>query len=209
MDLRSFYRMGHMLFACLLTGAVGTLGVVSLAHGQSADSLVEVINHSPKLEAIVDALAHLPPHLRKIDMKMLDAIVRMRREGITNANALEHNVKERYATSSLKIDNAGYVHLEIYMKTINSESVDQLTSAGARVEYVNSRFSRIVCYLSFDVIEEMSHNDNIRCFVCVQEPILSVGSYTSVGDSILEADLARTSFNVTGQNTKLGGYLTA
>ncbi len=149
-------------------------------------------------------LAHLPPHLRKIDMKMLDAIVRMRREGITNANALEHNVKERYATSSLKIDNAGYVHLEIYMKTINSESVDQLTSAGARVEYVNSRFSRIVCYLSFDVIEEMSHNDNIRCFVCVQEPILSVRSYTSVGDSILEADLARTSFNVTGQNTKLG-----
>lgn len=175
-----------------------------IARAQNVDSLVQVISHSRSAEAINGAKGHLPVHLSKIDMKMLDAIVQMRAEGINRANALQHRIKERFSNPILQIDDAGNFHVEVYMKDVNSKNIDQLKTAGATVEYIDEHFKRVTCSIPFDAVEVLSKNENILTIASIEKPKVRIGSYTTAGDGILKADVARTSFGINGSNFKVG-----
>ena len=181
-----------------------TMVLPFITFAQNVDSLVKAMNNSKSIFEINDIKKHLPAHILKIDMKMLDVIVKMRMEEIKRTNISQHKVKERFSNQLFQIDDSGNIHAAVYMKDISLKSIDEIKAEGVKVEYINEHFKRLTCYIPFDIVEELSRNENILKIACIEKPFVNVGEYTSAGDGILNADDARTGFSINGQNVNVG-----
>jgi hypothetical protein len=189
----------HLFVVILLATHLAFMG-----HAQNTDSLIQVLNEPGPMAAFTDALNRLPTNLRKIDLRMLGTIVQMRKEGITSLNAPLHEVGKRFSSSYLRVDNLGRMRIMVYLRDVDSVSIERVRRLSAKVEHINEYYNRLTCLVPFDVIEALSEDGNIRCIQCIPEPIHWVGEYTTAGDGILEADVARSAFGISGQNVKVG-----
>ncbi len=179
-------------------------GQFAPANAQNVDSLVQVICHSPSVEAISQAKSQLPKDVAKIDMKLLDRIVQMRAPRVTQSDTSRSSGSEYISSSLLQVDRNGNIRVEAYLGDITASSIDQLRSAGAEVKSIDDHFRRVTCVVPAESIESLARIKNVLSLAPALKPFVRVGAYTSAGDGILKADVMRSTFNVNGLNIKVG-----
>jgi hypothetical protein len=176
----------------------------SLINAQNNDSLIYLINHSKSFNVINSAKMMLPDHLSKIDVKILDVARQLKSEGVDKSNISFKQINKRFSNDIVQIEDNGKVHTDIYLKTVDENSIGWLKSLDVEIEYVDKNFNRITCKAIFSILEDIAKNDNVTGIYSVSKPIVQTGTYTSAGDGILNASTARSTFNTTGSNIKVG-----
>jgi len=148
--------------------------------------------------------ASLAPHLQKIDGHLRQTLEAMRDAGITEENVATMDVKRRFSTPIVAVDDSGRFHVYIRMKAIDEGVIAEIESFGAKVEYTNSSWSRIVAWVLFTRIEQIAKLEIVTGIDNVDKPYVFTGEVNTAGDAIMKADQARNTFGVNGSGIKVG-----
>ena len=171
---------------------------------QNVDSLVQVINHSQSYEAVKDARGKIPAYLRKVGLNTLDVIRQLKSRGITRSSAAESNVSKQFSTSLVQLDGNANIHLKVHLRQFDDTSIAKLKVHGVKVGNIDNKFKEAICWVPFDAVDSLAKDDNVECLANVIKPHFEALQYTTVGDQILSASAARSTFGVDGTNINIG-----
>ena len=171
---------------------------------ENIESIIEVINHSDSYAAIDDAKDSMPHYLRKVDFQLLDVVRQLRLRGITRSNATMNNVDKQFSTPVVTLNNKANFHVNIHLKQLNEKIISKLKALGVTVQGTGKKFRQVTCWVPFDLIETLAKDDNVGSIYNVSKPYVKTLPYTTVGDQILNADDARSTFGIDGEDIKVG-----
>ncbi|MFA5374132.1 MAG: GLUG motif-containing protein, partial [Dehalococcoidia bacterium] len=104
-----------------------------------------------------------------------------------------------------KISNEGMLEVKLTVSdSISDEQINQLKDLGMDVQITLPEYGIIEGSLPYDAVETIADIDFIKHVGTPGYPIYNTGSVTSEGDSVLTADLARSTFGINGSGSKIG-----
>jgi len=171
---------------------------------KNVDSLIEVINHSRSYEAIEKAKDKIPSYLHKVDYKLLDVVRQVKLAGITHLNAENNNVHNRFSNQLVEVNDQANFHVKIYLKQLDENNINKLKAMGIIVQSAVNKYNQVFCWVPFDAIDALSKDNNILRISNVGKTHHNTDPYKTVGDQILNAVTARTSFGINGSGIKIG-----
>ncbi len=167
-------------------------------------------NNSTKeqVKSIEQKMANLPKHEKKLNSLLLDIVDKITDEN-TKSNITGEEIAEKYSSTMSIIDNEARIYVKISVHdttTYNSinKLVSDLENRDIIIENVyipesdfNSRpviFAKII----YSLIKEIAKDKRIANIATVIKPRTRIGSVTTQGDTLLNAELARLQHGVDG-----------
>jgi hypothetical protein len=187
---------------CLIIMALPFL--FCIAFGQKSDSLISVFMKSESVAEVEAAKRGLPRNLQKVDLNLLVVAARLRADGVTRENVKAKAVNKKYSTDLIKVDVNGNLLVVLYGNDLDSRLVGAIGRLGGVVKHEAFEQNRIVCWIPFDMIEQLADMTNVLSIATVPQPWGFSGEYTTAGDGIHRADQARSSFGASGQRVTSG-----
>jgi len=171
-----------------------------------------------KMEAAVQAVKHRNNSLSKAEKKIgsnvRDKIEKMIIENAKSKYSGEQLVKE-YSDEAVKVDNLGRLKFKIAL--FNSISESEMNELIKTIENMDGKivhsyypageinwFPEIHCYLDYEKIIQLAEDKRIANITNSRGPRTRVGLVTTLGDTQLQAALARTQHGVNGSGIKVG-----
>lgn len=186
------------------------ISIIILFTGGLATSQEIPDQQKEKVERAKLERAALEPQLKKISSGIYDILKKMEAVGITRENAKQQNVKNSFSTPLLDIDDNGRLRITLRTTEITPTLLSQL--AELEFEVVSStadlnitpNHQMISGWAPFDKIGDIARLTPIFHIRPTDKPIVQAGDAITEGDAILRADLARSTFGVSGFGQKVG-----
>src|SRR5439155_4742333 len=109
---------------------------------------------------------------------------------------------------SLMRDAQGRVLVDVHFRSGAAQRVDALRAAGARVEFVSTKYQRVTAYVAPSALRSVGAVDGVQAVMEDLQPETAStcpqGVKVSEGDTQLKADLARTNNAITGSGVTVG-----
>ncbi|MGH7496050.1 MAG: SBBP repeat-containing protein [bacterium] len=152
----------------------------------------------------------LPPHEKKLQGDLHEALKRMKSAGITRANARQQNVKARFSTPLLEVDDQGRFLVNVRTSDITPALRADLKRLGFELIAstdnlkVTPNHQMITGWIHFDRLLDIARLSSIFHVRPADKPVVLTGGVTSAGDGVLRADQARGNFGVDGSGQIVG-----
>jgi hypothetical protein len=152
----------------------------------------------------------LPAHEQKLQSNLYETFKSMEAAGITRANVRQQNVKTRFSTPLLEVDDQGRFLVSLRINEITPALHAELKSLGFELTAstdnlkITPNHQMITGWISFDRLLDIARLSSIFHIRPVDKPVVLTGDVTSAGDAILRADLARSNFGVDGAGQTVG-----
>ena len=144
------------------------------------------------------------PPAAKIERQVRDAIGRLAAERI-RADLPPADVRTRFSGPLVRVDDHARLQLYIHLQTADESSVAALHhAADLVVEIVNPDLRIVQAWAPYDQIEALAALDSVTRIRPPEYTVCQTGSVTSQGDSILRANLVRSTYNITGSGVRVG-----
>ncbi|HEV8542412.1 MAG TPA: S8 family serine peptidase [Verrucomicrobiae bacterium] len=169
------------------SGSVGAGGAVNTPEPLSP----EVLHQISELQA--EKLERTPAQQR-INSNLLLAAKRENGTEDSRTQSLETNLKK---------DTAGRVLVDMNA-SVSSELTGAVTNAGGAVVNSFPEYQSIRCWVPLSSVETLASRDDVKLIRPAVGSRTHAGSVTSEGDAALKADVARSTFHVTGAGVKVG-----
>jgi hypothetical protein len=186
-------------------GMLPLLVAISSSHAQDIDA--PAATKAMKNKTAKSALA---PHEKKLQSNLYETLKRMQSAGITRANARQQNVKARFSTPLLDVDEQGRLLVSLRTSEITPALRAELKSLGFELIAstdnlkVTPNHQMITGWIPFDRLLDIARLASIFHIRPVDKPIVLTGSVNSAGDAVLRADQARGNFGVDGSGQMVG-----
>jgi len=141
---------------------------------------------------------------RKIAPRLRGLIAAFRALGITRDNAAAMSAARRFSSPTLQVDNAGRVHVYIYVTDTAEPTLRILRGHGLVVEIVNDAFGIVQGWIPVEELERLAAEGVV---VKIRPPSYGTprsGAVNTQGDAIHRCNQARAAFAVTGAGVKVG-----
>jgi len=124
---------------------------------------------------------------------------------VTYTNVPVPEVSNRFSSPLLKVDDRARMHLYLELSEVNDSSLIAIAKvADIEVEIVNPELKIVQAWVPYDRIEALAELEVVTRIRPPEYSTFGTGSITSQGDSILKANLVRSTLNVTGAGVKVG-----
>ena len=137
----------------------------------------------------------IPDSQRRIASSVRAAAQMMRQSGMATARV--------QLGPALRVDSAG-VEVYIYTSTLTSAILDTLRQHGVRVLRSDAQFAMVHAIVPPDALEDVAALSFVRWIDLPTYSVRRTGSVTSEGDTVMRADLVRTTLGVTGKGVQVG-----
>lgn len=150
------------------------------------------------------------PEIQKINAAIYEALTSLTLGRVFSDNVNQQITSEKDLTPLLTIDEAGRFQVTLRVTEITSSLISTLQKFNFEIEAstrnlnIAPNLHSITGWLPFDKIEKIAQLEQIFHIRPAEKPMTQSGEVQTEGDVILRADLARTSFNVTGFGQKIG-----
>ncbi len=141
---------------------------------------------------------------RKIAPRLRGLIAAFRALGVTRDNAAAMNAARRFSSPTLRVDNAGRVHVYIYVTDTAELTLRVLRGHGLDIEIVNDAFGIVQGWIPVEDLEPLAAEGVV---VKIRPPSYGTpraGAVNTQGDAIHRCDQARAAFGLTGAGVKVG-----
>ena len=140
----------------------------------------------------------------KIYSSITQTIKRLKKDGVTAANAKQMNVARRYNSSLTRFDAEGRFGVHLEVTEVSPDLMARLHGLGGDV-VMALPYSRLVAvYLPIDKIEDVASLNEVKIIRPITGGVTNAGAVTSEGDSIHHAWDVRTDLNVKGDSVRVG-----
>jgi len=160
-------------------------------------SLLPAPTASQDLATQLPALkAAIPDSQQRIASSIRTAAQMVRQSGMATARA--------QMGSGVRLQSPGSIEAYIYASTLTPATLDTLRQHGVRVLRSNAQFAMVYAIVPLDALAAVAALPPVRW---IGQPAYSVrrtGSVTSAGDTVMRADLVRTTLGVMGTGVKVG-----
>ncbi len=184
---------------------IGLGGVINPARGQQIPDQT-----SQQAIAIKNERQALPAAMHKLSSHLYDVLATINSRGMSRQTMVQQRIIADFSTPLLQIDTRGRCHLTLRTTEITPGLLSTLAKLEFEIEAtteqlpITSHLHMISGWLPFDRITRVAQLTPIIHLRPTDQPELLTGAVTSEGDGILRADLARTSFTVSGAGQKVG-----
>ena len=137
----------------------------------------------------------IPDSQRRIASSVRAAAQMMRQSGMATARA--------QLGPALRVHSTG-VEVYIYTSTLTSAILDTLRQHGVRVLRSDAQFAMVHAIVPPDALEVVAALSFVRWIDLPTYSVRRTGSVTSEGDTVMRADLVRTTLGVTGKGVQVG-----
>ncbi len=191
--------------AAVAAAMMAQLFASSISHAQEINSPA-----TTKATPSKTAKLALATYEKKLQSNLYQAWKRMESAGITRANAMQQNVKARFSTPLVEVDEQGRFLVSLRISEITPALHAQLKSLGFEIIAstenlkVTPNHQMITGRISFDRLMDIARLSAVFHVRPADKPMVLTGSVNSAGDAVLRANQARSTFGVEGSGQKVG-----
>ncbi len=195
-------KLGHWGLICFALLLSTRLSYAQFTQDQEA-KMNEIARQAKEI------VKNLPRHEKKIQGYIRKRINKMIEE---NAKG-DPNIKEKYSSDDLLVDQSGRMHVNVSLFLSASASdtlavTRKIVEVGGVIQKVtipNFRFPiNIYCWIPYEAIKEIAKLESVGGISSVGRPHTRTGSVKTIGDTQLLADVARSQFQCNGTGVKVG-----
>jgi hypothetical protein len=149
---------------------------------------------------------NLSPAEQKIRLSVLNTIAAIRATGPDRFNTLRTTQARVSPTTNplIAVDDLDRIQLYIQLSEVTPAALEALESGGAQTELMNDNLKIVQAWVPYDEVETIAALDFVARIRPPDYATRQVGSRTTLGDSILKADVARSTLGFTGAGVKIG-----
>ena len=145
----------------------------------------------------------LTPTQQKIDWNLLQKLQQINEQYAALPTGKNLSL-QNFSTSMFKINNEGVIEVKLTVSNVTDEQINQLKALGMDIQITLPEYGIIEGKLPYDKVETIANLDFVEHISTPSYPIYNTGAVTSAGDSVLKADLARSTFGINGSGSKIG-----
>ena len=142
--------------------------------------------------------------LARLSDAVATAIVRGNAIGGDLTNSLPDDLKSLADAKLMRIDDAGRVQAYVRVAGADAGVLEALGAAGASVERVSDDSSVIQAWIPAAALDAVAALPPVKLVRLPDYGFVQAGSVMTEGDAIIRADLARSSFGLTGAGVRVG-----
>ncbi|MFA5375263.1 MAG: S8 family serine peptidase [Dehalococcoidia bacterium] len=188
-----------------------TVGGISYCPQSASSDEAKTDNESQTLEGLNIQIAEiflqkqsLTPIQQKIDWNLLQTLQEINEQG-SSAPIEDSLLFQNFSTSMFQINNEGVLKVKLTVSdNVSEEQINQLKSLGMNIQIILPEYGIVEGDLPYDIVETVASLDFVKHVGTPGYPIYNTGFFTSTGDSVLQADTARSTFGINGSGSKIG-----
>ena len=138
----------------------------------------------------------VPDAERRIASSVRAAAQMVRQRGMATARA--------QMGPGVRLHSLGTIEVYIYASTLSPAMLGTLRQHGVHVLRSDAQFAMVYAAMPLDALEAVAALPFVRCIGLPAYSVRRTGSVTSEGDTVMRADLVRTTLDVTGKGVKVG-----
>ena len=138
----------------------------------------------------------VPDSERQIASSVRAAAQMVRQRGMATARA--------QMGPGVRLHSLGTIEVYIYASTLSPAMLGTLRQHGVHVLRSDAQFAMVYAAMPLDALEVVAALPFVRCIGLPAYSVRRTGSVTSEGDTVMRADLVRTTLDVTGKGVKVG-----
>lgn len=213
-------RGGRRRFCWLLLTLAAALPVLTTlggaqARGGATQRTLRGVLRTASISPLLSAPTKEPPsspgkntrlssHLVRLSKADRDARAAGQKVTSRSLSSVDADLQDMVGAKLMRIDPDGRVQIYVQAAGNVQEAINQVRATGGHVDRVDNNEGIVQAWVGISQVEALSQRPGIKFIRLPDYGFSQAGSVTTEGDTILKANLARSSFGVDGTGVRVG-----
>jgi subtilisin-like proprotein convertase family protein len=140
----------------------------------------------------------------KLAHRLRKTVAELRSDGITRGNAGARDARGRFSSHAVKVDDSARVQVYIELASADAATLASLAALEVEVELQMPGQPLVQAWVPFDQLDAVAALASVRRVTPPDYAKVSAGAANTAGDTLLRANLVRSSLGVTGTGIRVG-----